>query len=208
MDAQDVAALGDLLRRRAPAASGSAGRRCCPCRSRTGGSRPRSACRTRARGAPSPGRCCRSRAGRACGRYRPRAFEYSFLFQRAGAQVGDVVGHAAIERQQQRERELGDGNRVLARAVRHVDAALGRGRDVDGVVAGAGAHDERQRPGLEHRRRSPRCCARPGRRRPCPSSPASACRLSGRADTTTSQPAAFRPSMPHCSNLSATRLSR
>ena len=41
-----------------------------------------------------------------------------------GAQLGDVVGHAAIEREHQRERQLRDRDRVLARTVRDVDAAL------------------------------------------------------------------------------------
>ena len=69
----------------------------------------------------------------------------------AGAQVGDVVGHAAIEREHQREGELGDRDRILAGAVRDVDAALRRGGDVDRVVAGAGAHHERERSAFEHR---------------------------------------------------------
>ena len=44
----------------------------------------------------------------------------------ARAQLGDVVGNAPIDRQDQRERQLGDGDRVLARTVRHVDAAARR----------------------------------------------------------------------------------
>ena len=47
--------------------------------------------------------------------YSPCAFEYSFLFHLPGAQLGDVVGHAPIEREDQREGQLGDGDRVLAR---------------------------------------------------------------------------------------------
>ena len=82
----------------------------------------------------------------------PARLRVLLLVPRAGAQLGDVVGHAAIEREDQREGQLGDRNRVLARAVRHVDAALrGRG-DVDRVVAGAGADDQRQPAGVEHRR--------------------------------------------------------
>ena len=69
------------------------------------------------------------------------------LVPRAGAQLGDVVGDAAVEREQQRERELGDGDRVLARAVRHVDAALRRGR--------------RRRSCCSRRRRARRARARP-----------------------------------------------
>ena len=71
----------------------------------------------------------------------------------AGAELGDVVGDAAIEREDQRERQLGNGDRVLARTVGHVDAALGGRGHVDRVVAGAGANDERQPAGIEHRRR-------------------------------------------------------
>jgi hypothetical protein len=74
------------------------------------------------------------------------------LVPASGAELGDVVGHAAIERQQQRERQLRDRDGVLAGAVRHVDAAFGCRRDVDGVVAGARSHDQRERTGLEHRR--------------------------------------------------------
>ena len=56
----------------------------------------------------------------------------------------------------QREGELRDRDRVLARAVRDVDPAPGRGRDVDRVVAGAGADDERRASRLRASRRSPR----------------------------------------------------
>ena len=69
----------------------------------------------------------------------------------AGAQIGHVVRHPAVDREQQRERELGHRDRILARAVRDVDAAPGRGRDIDGVVAGPGANDERQCARFEHR---------------------------------------------------------
>jgi hypothetical protein len=83
----------------------------------------------------------------------PMLLRIFLLVPGAGAQLGDVVGHAAIERQHQREGELGDGDRVLAGAVRHVDAAPRRRRDIDRVVAGAGADDQRERAGFEHRRR-------------------------------------------------------
>ena len=69
----------------------------------------------------------------------------------ARAQIGDVVRDTAVEREDEAEGELGDRDRVLARAVRHVDAARRGGLHVDVVVAGAGAHDERQVPGVEHR---------------------------------------------------------
>ena len=50
------------------------------------------------------------------------------------------------------EGQLGDGHGVHARAVRDVDASGGRGGGVDGVCAGAGAHDELQAaPGLDVR---------------------------------------------------------
>ena len=56
-----------------------------------------------------------------------------------------------IERQDQPHRQLGDRDGVLARAVRHVDAALRGAGDVDGVDAGAGADDQRQRARVQHR---------------------------------------------------------
>ena len=69
------------------------------------------------------------------------------LVPRAGAQIAHLIGDAPIEREQQRHRQLGDGDRVLARAIGDVDAVR-RGRlDVDGVDARAGAHDQRQRLG-------------------------------------------------------------
>ena len=60
--------------------------------------------------------------------YRPCAFEYSFLFHFPARRSATLSGHPAIERQDQREGELGDGDGVLARAVRDVDAARRRGR--------------------------------------------------------------------------------
>ena len=74
------------------------------------------------------------------------------LVPHPGAQLGDVVGNAAIEREQQAERELRDGDGVLARTVRHVDTARGGGGHVDRVVAGAGAHDQAEMACIEHRR--------------------------------------------------------
>jgi hypothetical protein len=75
------------------------------------------------------------------------------LVPHAAAEIDDVVGDPAVERADQPERQLGDRDRVLARAVRDVDPALGRGGDVDRVVAGAGADHEREPAGLEHRAR-------------------------------------------------------
>src|SRR5262249_8919296 len=70
-----------------------------------------------------------------------------------GAQLRHVVGDAPVERENQREGQLRDGNRVLPRTVRHVDAALRRARDVDGVVSRAGPHDQREASRIEHRAR-------------------------------------------------------
>jgi hypothetical protein len=68
------------------------------------------------------------------------------------AQFDDVVGDAAIDRQYQRHRQFRDGDRILARAVRHVDAAPRSRRDIDRVDAGARANDERQASALQHLR--------------------------------------------------------
>ena len=68
----------------------------------------------------------------------------------ARAQFGDVVGHTAIQREDQGKRKLRHGNGILAGAVRHVDAAGRSARDIDRVVAGAGPDDEREMPGVEH----------------------------------------------------------
>ena len=67
------------------------------------------------------------------------------MFHRPRAQVGDVVGDAAVDREQQTKRQLGYGDRVLARAIRDANAARCRGLDVDRVHAGAGADDELER---------------------------------------------------------------
>src|SRR6185437_13129780 len=45
------------------------------------------------------------------------------LLPAAGAEVGRGVGDAAVEREDEAHRQLGDGDRVLARAVGDVDAA-------------------------------------------------------------------------------------
>src|SRR5262249_11836678 len=69
----------------------------------------------------------------------------------AAHEIAGAVHDAAIEREDEAERQLGDRDRVLAGAVGDVDAALRGGLDVDRVVAGAGADDEREVAGLEHR---------------------------------------------------------
>ena len=51
------------------------------------------------------------------------------------------LGHVAAERQHQRQRVLGGGDRVRFGGVGDDDAAAGRGGDVDVVDAGAGAAD-------------------------------------------------------------------
>ena len=136
--------------------------------------------------------------------YSPRAFEYSFLFQRPGAQLGDVVGNAAIERQHQRERQLGDGDRVLARAVRHVDAALRRGRRRRSCCSRRRrGRSATSRPASSIGAGDLACRARRARRRRSSRSPASAPRPSGRARR---RPRSRRPSGRRCrsvSNLSA-----
>jgi len=73
------------------------------------------------------------------------------LVPAAGAQLRDVVGDAPVEREDQAEGELRHGDRVLARAVRDVDATGRRGLDVDGVVAGTRPDDQRQAAGIHHR---------------------------------------------------------
>ena len=70
----------------------------------------------------------------------------------ARSEIHNVVDNASIEREHQREHELGHGNRVLAGAIRHVDSALRRCGNVNRVEAGARADDEGKRAGLEHRR--------------------------------------------------------
>ena len=107
----------------------------------------------------------------------------------------------------QPEGELGDGDRVLARAVGDVDAALGRGLDVDRVVARARADDQRRagRPRASGRvtfvERTTSTSA-PRRRRAV----LSARRPSRRARRATSHPTAAQALRGRdSSNLSATR---
>ena len=90
------------------------------------------------------------------------------LVPAAGPQLGDVVGDPTVEGEDQPEGELGDRDRVLARAVRDVDPAGRGGGDIDRVVAGAGADDEGEVAAVHHRRASPswtaRSAPRPGSR--------------------------------------------
>ena len=130
------------------------------------------------------------------------------LVPAAGPQVRDVVRDPAVEREDQAERELGDGDRVLARAVRDVDAARRRGGDVDRVVAGAGTDDEREAPGVQHRRGDLGASGRPAPRRCVSASAAASASSLSAGSWTTSQPIAARPSRPERSNWSATRTSR
>ncbi len=125
------------------------------------GSRRSRACRTRARAAPLPDRCCRSRAGRASGPYKPCAFENSFLFHLPARSSATLSGTRRSIASISANASSGDGDRVLARAIRHVDAALRRRGDVDRVDARAGAHDQRQLAARPASRPVTGCCARP-----------------------------------------------
>ena len=66
------------------------------------------------------------------------------------AQVDGVVDDAPVQRQHQPECQLGDSDRVLARAVGHEDASLRGSRHVDRVVAGPSPDHQRQRAGRQH----------------------------------------------------------
>ena len=80
----------------------------------------------------------------------PARLRVLLLVPDAGPQVRSVLRDTPIDRQHQRERQLGDRDRVLAGTVRDVDpASRGRGH-VDRVVARAGPHDQREAPGVEH----------------------------------------------------------
>jgi hypothetical protein len=59
--------------------------------------------------------------------------------------------HAPVQREDQRKRQLGDGDRVLSRAVGDVDPAFRRRRHVDRVEPCARAHDQLERAALKHR---------------------------------------------------------
>ena len=81
----------------------------------------------------------------------PARLRVLLLVPASGAQVGDVVGNSAVEREDQSERQLGDGDAVPPGAVRHIDAAPRGASDVNRVDARAGSDDERERAGVEHR---------------------------------------------------------
>ena len=72
-----------------------------------------------------------------------------------GLHAGIGARDVAREREQQRQRVFGGGERVAVGRVHHRDAARGRGLDVDGVDAGAGAADHAQ--AASHGRAPRRC---------------------------------------------------
>ncbi len=81
-------------------------------------------------------------------------FRELLLVPFAGMEVADVVGNPPVEREDEPHRELGDGDRVLAGAVRDEDPAQRRGLEVDRVDARPGPHDEGESSGrLEDRSR-------------------------------------------------------
>src|SRR5512138_101363 len=61
----------------------------------------------------------------------PSGFRVFLLVPSSRAQVADVVGDAPIQRQYERERQFGNGDRVFSGTIRYVDAAAGRRVDVD-----------------------------------------------------------------------------
>src|SRR5262249_15317390 len=74
------------------------------------------------------------------------------LVPAAGLEVCSVGGDAAVQRQQQREGQFGNGDGVLARAVGHVDAARRGRRHVNRVVARPCPDDEAQAARRQRRR--------------------------------------------------------
>jgi hypothetical protein len=62
----------------------------------------------------------------------------------AGSQVGDVVGDAPVDGEQQAQRELRDSDRVAARDIGDEDATGGSRVGVDRVGAGARPHHQSQ----------------------------------------------------------------
>ena len=161
---------------------------------RSGGSRRRRACRSPRRARiiswpmlPKPSRP-------SVRPYRPRAFEYSFLFQCPARSSATLSGMRRSSASSSAERQLGDGDGVLAR-----DSSTRRCR---------ASTRPRRRWCCSRRRRARPATARPRRasRRvtvvPRTTSTSAALvanrlraapRPSGRAGTTTSQPAAFKP---------------
>ena len=73
----------------------------------------------------------------------------------AGAERDDVVRDAPVEGQNQREGQLRHRHRVLSGAVGDVDAAARGRRQIDGIVAGARADHQLERPGRQHRLADP-----------------------------------------------------
>ena len=157
VDGQDVGDVGDRLRRRGHGHRSSRGSTRGHARR---GPRPGSAPKRRdqttmsspnacARRRP-PGRCCRSPGSRASARTGLAARANSFLFHSPSAELRDVVRDPSIDGEDEAERELRDGDRVLARAVGDVDPTRRRRGNVDRVVAGTGADDQPEVPGVEH----------------------------------------------------------
>ena len=109
---------------------------------------PRARGSTRAAGGRTPARAARprgrSRRGRRCRSSCRRGPRPSRTRRAPTCRRGATrrVGDAPVERDRQPEDELGDRGRVLARAVRDVDAALARRPHVDRLHLRAGAHDE------------------------------------------------------------------
>src|ERR1044071_9203468 len=61
-------------------------------------------------------------------------FRTLFLVPLATSQCDDVVGNATIDSEDQGDSKFGHGDRVFARTIRNVNAALRSGGDVDRVV--------------------------------------------------------------------------
>src|SRR6266849_3971876 len=64
------------------------------------------------------------------------------LLPLALSEGGYVVRNAPVHRENQSQGQLGDGNRILARAVGHVDPPSARRFDVDRIYPGASANDQ------------------------------------------------------------------
>lgn len=62
----------------------------------------------------------------------------------------DIIGNAAIARENKTERKLGDRVAILARAIRDINALITGGGDVNRVVTGPGANDEAEMGLFEH----------------------------------------------------------
>ena len=122
---------------------------------RSGGSRSRRSCRTPAARRiiscpmlPTPSRT-------SVRPKRPCAFEYSFLFQLPARSSATLSGMRRSSESSRPNASSATAIAFLPGQLRHVDAARGRARDVDRVVAGAGADDQREPSGVEHRGRAP-----------------------------------------------------